>query len=131
MARTPNRDRLYRQIGEFMFVFSQMEFALRLALARALNINVTSDAFDAVIGGFDFFRLCRVTERILLATPKPGRISDEKIRTIVANCMKVNDERNRVDYLHRYWLHARKIVQPRGFALPLRFSANGSRSASG
>jgi hypothetical protein len=93
---------LYQEIGEFMYVFSQLEFALRAPLGAALKLDI--DVFDAVTGNYDFSRLCDVTQHVLLkASAGKYRLPDSEIERIIKACRNVNDHRNRV--AHGVWSH--------------------------
>jgi len=50
------QDRVYREIGRFIFEFSQLEYTLRHHVADMARID--DQYFDIVTSAFDFAKLC-------------------------------------------------------------------------
>lgn len=94
-------------IGEFIFEFSQLEFTIRVALARTLNPYWDDETFDAVTSPYDFRMLCGVTRAVLegearkLATQEDQEIRKNEIECIFNACLAMNDERVRI--AHGTW----------------------------
>jgi hypothetical protein len=49
-------DPIYREIGRFIFQFSQLEYTLRYHVAEMARIG--DEYFDIVTSGLDFAKLC-------------------------------------------------------------------------
>src|SRR5215471_16650881 len=73
-AQSELEERMLVQIGAFVFSFSQVEGALRSALAEALS--VPGELYDAVTASYDFRTLCNARKKVAqLLKPQPHAIS--------------------------------------------------------
>jgi hypothetical protein len=95
MTDTNFRQRLFCEIGRFVYTFSQLEFYIRHVLAAALETH----HFDAITSPYDFATLCRVTPVVF----KGG--ADEpmakEIQSLFSKCLELNDKRVRL--VHGTW----------------------------
>jgi len=87
----------YISIGKFIAIFSQIEFIIRLALSVVLNIK--NEHFIAVVGPYDFAKLCTVTTKILQMEFPEKRVEIEKV---FKQCRALNDHRVRI--AHSLWM---------------------------
>lgn len=99
MRTTNSQTAVYREIGRFIFTFSQLEFLMRQSLAAALDIR--HPIFDAVISPIDFSLLCRVIPTVLKATLDPKKSAKYRIKELFNRCSKINDQRVRI--AHGTW----------------------------
>ena len=85
-----------RQLGEFFFEFSQLEFTIRVAVSGALRLE--EDDFNIVTGPYDFAVLCTVAQKIF-----QKRLSKDadRISSIFNRCRKLNESRVRA--AHGLW----------------------------
>ena len=86
----------YREIGRFLFEFSQLEFTIRVQLAGLLKLP--EDNFDIVTSPYDFAMLCTVTQALAL---KHRPENAEVIREVFSSCRALNDRR--VHVAHGLW----------------------------
>jgi hypothetical protein len=86
----------FEQIGRFLFQFSQLEFSIKIVLARALNLS--EEQFDIVTSTYDFRVLCVVTQKIL-ALQLSEQTND--IKDYFKRCLALNDDRVRI--AHGLW----------------------------
>jgi hypothetical protein len=99
MKTTKNKDAIYREIGRFIFNFSQLEFLIRHSLAAAIDIR--HPLFDALISPIDFALLCRVTPVVLIEKLDPKESAKYRIKELFNGCSKINDRRNQI--AHGTW----------------------------
>ena len=86
----------FQSIGHFIFEFSQLEFTIRVVVARCFGID--DSLFNIVTGPDDFATLCTVArEALYLKLPE----KKEEIDEVLKDCRKLNDERVRV--AHGLW----------------------------
>jgi len=95
-------EKLWVAIGEFIYEYSQLEFAIRIALAEALPLGEEWEVFDAVTSPYDFTTLCRVTRTVLeinLGPPdqdeqkrEAQKAKKEEIERIFKACMAMNNQ---------------------------------------
>jgi hypothetical protein len=89
----------YQLIGEFIYWYSQLEYAIKDRLATELNL--APNLIDVVLS-YDFLMLCTVTKNVLFKKyddPKDKKI----IEGVLNECAGLNIERLRV--AHGLWLH--------------------------
>lgn len=98
-AERENPQRLYSSIGQFIFVFSQLEFMIRHALAVALALN--NDRFHAITSSYDFATLCNVTGNILCTIPGCTDEERAKLKALFDECKQINTKRVRI--VHGTW----------------------------
>jgi hypothetical protein len=77
---------IYQKIGEFTVWFSRLEFNLRVALAQAVGLH--ESLFDAVIGSYDFQRLCEVTRAVCMVT-RPDQMN--RVNDLIGRCLHINN----------------------------------------
>ena len=87
------------QIGGFVFWFSQIEGALRFALAGALNLP--EELYDAVTASYDFRTLCAVTLAACRFRDAGDPTKIAAIEKLISRCKKMND--TRVHIVHGIW----------------------------
>jgi hypothetical protein len=80
-----------RLIGAFLLEFSQLEATIRVRLGAA--IKLPEEYSSIVLSGFDFARLCGVTEAVLIKQ-NPGQ--EREINTIFSDCQNLNQDRVKV-----------------------------------
>jgi hypothetical protein len=86
----------FKQIGAFVFQFSQLEFTVRVVLGGMLRL--TDEQFDVVTAPYDFLMLCSVTKVIL---KRKYAHKAQHIDDIFKRCSALNDDRVRV--AHGLW----------------------------
>lgn len=91
-------DRIYREIGRFIFEFSQLEYTLRHWVAEWADVK--EEYFNIVTSGFDFAKLCDALRA--LSTKANAGVPDPEIERLVSDCMKMNQDRVRV--AHGLWV---------------------------
>ncbi|WP_315797665.1 hypothetical protein [Bradyrhizobium sp. SZCCHNRI3043] len=94
---TPDRDRAYREIGRFVFEFSQLEYTLRYHVAELCRIP--DENFEIATSGLDFAKLCSAL--LALADRRAGR-KDHALKEPIARCHEINTIRLRV--VHGLWV---------------------------
>jgi hypothetical protein len=87
---------MYRNIGEFIFEFSQLEEIIRGQLRLALKLK--DEHSNAVLAPYDFATLCNVAKTIL-SIEYPHKV--EQIGTLFNKCLTLNTERVRI--VHGLW----------------------------
>ena len=87
-----------RDIGEFLFEFSQLEFSIRVLLHA--RIRLAEEYFDLVISPYDFAALCNVSREVLLKQ-LPAKAAT--IKDVFAQCLALNE--NRVRIAHGLWTY--------------------------
>lgn len=92
-----SESQIYEKIGEFVFRFSGVEFALRWMLAGALDLP--AELWDAVPRSYDFKTLCAVT--LQACEVKFTEAKKLEITKLIKRCYKLNDIRNRI--VHGTW----------------------------
>lgn len=92
-----NRDDLYREIGRFVFEYSQLESDLR-NLFRSL-IGYDRKHADIISTGFDFSRLCGAL--LAVSAIYEGARPNGEFETIINRCRHINDVR--VAVVHGRW----------------------------
>jgi hypothetical protein len=113
-------EKLWVAIGEFIYEYSQLEFAIRIALAEALPLGEEWEVFDAVTSPYDFTTLCRVTRTVLeinLGPPdqdeqkrEAQKAKKEEIERIFKACMAMNNDRVRIAHgTWGIWTGARNV----------------------
>jgi hypothetical protein len=91
-------DWTYRQIGEFVFWFSQAEVALRFVLADALSLE--SELIDPVTASYDFVKLCEVASVAHRSQcDDPEEIKN--LESLIKRSKALNDTRVRI--VHGLW----------------------------
>ena len=90
------RDTMYREVGAFVFQFSQLEFTIRAKLSNALKLK--KEQFEAVVGPYDFAVLCNVT-KIILSQKYPEKKG--KVEEVFEKCRGLNTDRVRI--VHGLW----------------------------
>lgn len=97
-------------LGAFIVEFSQLEFTLRFLVSRWAEIPERH--FDAIIGWWDFSKLCQVLKALVERTePDPDRAAE--IVGLINRAKSINDER--VKIVHSTWtwsnagLEARRV----------------------
>jgi hypothetical protein len=108
MTEVPNRsaaeqneleEQALKNVGAFVFWFSQAELGLRHVLADALDLPF--ELYDAVTASYDFRTLCDVTFavwRFRLAGDPTALVAIEKL---ISRCKEMNDTRVRI--VHGTW----------------------------
>jgi hypothetical protein len=91
-------DPIYREIGRFIFQFSQLEYTLRHHVAEMAHIG--DEYFDIVASAFDFAKLCSAL-LALSAKEKCGK-ADPALKNLISECHDVNTVRIRV--VHGLWV---------------------------
>lgn len=91
-------DRIYREIGRFIFEFSQLEYTLRYHVAEMARID--DQYFDIVTSAFDFAKLCSAL--LALSAKEKGGKPDPTLKDLIADCHEVNTIRLRV--VHGLWV---------------------------
>ena len=91
------KSQTFEAIGAFVFQFSQLEFTIKHALSRALNLS--DEQSDAVTTPYDFAILCAVT-RTILTQKSLGQKA--QIKALFDECRGLNDDRVRV--AHGTWI---------------------------
>jgi hypothetical protein len=90
-------DRVYREIGRFIFEFSQLEYTLRHFVAEMARID--DQYFEVVTSAFDFAKLCSA---LLALSAKKGGKADSTLKDLIAGCHEINTVRLRV--VHGLWV---------------------------
>ena len=90
-------EKTYRAIGQFMFEFSQAEYAIRHYLAE--EIGLADEHFTAVVS-YDVAPLCAVAKKVF-GNSRKGRNASE-IVDLIGKFLKLNEERNRI--AHALWV---------------------------
>lgn len=94
----PTMSEGFRDIGHFLFEFSQLEFTIRAMLSGRLKL--APEYFDIVTSTYDFAALCNVTREIAC---KQDPASTKSIEETFKKCLALNTERVRV--AHGLWTH--------------------------
>jgi len=92
------RQRIYLDIGHFIYAFSQLEFSIRAILGRHLGLS--NDQFDIVTSPYDFRMLCQVVSE-LYQVGHSDLVAAKKIKKLLDDCQRLNDDRVRV--AHGTW----------------------------
>jgi hypothetical protein len=92
------QDRVYREIGRFIFEFSQLEYTLRYYVADMARVD--DQYFDIMTSAFDFAKLCSAL--VALSAKEKGGRPDPVLKDLVAACHEINTVRIRV--LHGLWV---------------------------
>jgi len=92
-----NRDDLYREIGRFVFEYSQLEADLR-NLFRSM-IGYDREHANIISTGFDFSRLCAAL--LAASAIDEGGKPDREFAKIVSRCQRINEIR--VAVVHGRW----------------------------
>ena len=87
------------QIGAFIFWFSQIESALRHALAEALRLDW--ELYDAVTASYDFRTLCDVTSAAARFRHANDPTTVTAIEKVISRWKRMNDTRVRI--AHGTW----------------------------
>src|SRR3954449_8553030 len=80
------KDRIYREIGRFIFEFSQLEYTLRHHVSEMARID--EQYFDIVTSAFDFAKLC--TALLALSGKRNGGAPDREVEKLIKACHEVN-----------------------------------------
>lgn len=88
----------YREIGRFIFEFSQLEYTLRYHVAEMARIG--DEYFEIVTSAFDFARLC--TALLALSAKEKGGAPDPALKKLIGECHDVNTIRQHV--VHGLWV---------------------------
>jgi len=97
-------------LGAFIVEFSQLEFTLRFLVSKWADIPERH--FDAIIGWWDFAKLCQVL-KALVESMEPDRARAAEIVGRINRARAINDER--VKIVHSTWtfgnggLEARRV----------------------
>jgi len=91
----------YQAIGRFLSEFSQLDFTIRVVLARRLGI--ADEYFDIVTAPYDFAMLCNVTRELVCKQLPHRKVNIEKL---FDECLKLNDARVKV--AHGMWTLGRE-----------------------
>lgn len=92
-----DRGALYREIGRFVFEYSQLETDLRRIFRR--KVGFTLDHDDIMTAGFDFARLC--TALIAASAIEEGGKADQALEKLIKACHDVNTVR--IAVVHGRW----------------------------
>jgi hypothetical protein len=92
-----DRDDLYRQIGRFVFEYSQLEFSLRRVLRRKMGVKLEYD--HLMVAGFDFAKVCFAIKE--LSALEEGGTPDPSLAKVISGCLKINELR--VAVVHGRW----------------------------
>lgn len=92
-----DRSALYREIGRFVFEYSQLEFDLRRYFRQKVGISM--DHNDIMTAGFDFAKL--VTALIAASAIEEGGTPDPVLEKHLKACFKVNE--TRIAVVHGRW----------------------------
>jgi hypothetical protein len=88
---------LYREIGRFVFEYSQLEFDLRRIFRKKIGIDFEHD--DIMTVGFDFAKLCAAL--IAASAIEEDGEADPILKKLLGRCHKINDVR--VAVVHGRW----------------------------
>jgi len=91
-------DPIYREIGRFIFQFSQLEYTLRYHVAEKARIG--DEYFDIVTSAFDFAKFCSAL--LALSAKERGGKADPALKELISDCHDVNAVRIRV--VHGLWV---------------------------
>jgi hypothetical protein len=92
-----DRSDLYREIGRFVFEYSQLEFELRRIFRTKVRIAIEHD--DIMTAGFDFARLCAAL-LAASAIEEDGK-PDPALAKLLNQCKRVNEVR--IAVVHGRW----------------------------
>jgi hypothetical protein len=92
------KDRIYREIGRFIFEFSQLEYTLRHHVSEMARLD--EQYFDIITSAFDFAKLC--TALLALSGQRNGGKPDPEVEKLIKTCHEVNTVRLRV--VHGLWV---------------------------
>lgn len=87
-------------IGAFIFAFSQLEFTIRVRLARVLGLK--ESMADIVTGPYDFAMLCVVSREAMLAKKRVSNKRKNVVKAFFKDCLDLNS-RNRLIVAHALW----------------------------
>ena len=91
---------LWLAIGRFTSEFSQLEFTFKHYLAEI--IGLPGRHFDAVMSGYDFASLCRITGDVF--SRELGDTETAALAAVIKRCMNLNEDRVRI--MHGLWVTA-------------------------
>lgn len=92
-----DRSAIYREIGRFVFEYSQLEFDLRRYFRSKVGISLEHN--DIMTAGFDFSKL--VNALIAASAIEEGGTPDPVLEKHLKACFKVND--TRIAVVHGRW----------------------------
>lgn len=98
MADTKEHE-LQRAIGRFVIEFSQLEFTLRAQIAD--RIDLIEPYFDAVLGWWDFSKLCQTLGALAEIDLAEHPVQLAARKKVISEVMRVNTERVRI--VHSLW----------------------------
>lgn len=93
-----DQEPIYREIGRFVFQFSQLEYTLRYHVAEMARID--DEFFDIVTSPLDFAKLCSML--LALSAKEKGGKADPALKDLISECHDVNAIRIRV--VHGLWV---------------------------
>lgn len=88
---------LYREIGRFVFEYSQLEFDLRKIFRKKIGIDFEHD--DIMTVGFDFAKLCAAL--VAASAIEEDGEADPVLKKLLGQCHKINEVR--VAVVHGRW----------------------------
>ncbi len=97
IANDGDKSDLFRQIGRFVFEYSQLEFDLRRHFRRKIGFALQFG--DVMLTGFDFARLCNAIKKVS-AIEEGGQADPVLVKHLTA-CKAINDVR--VAVVHGRW----------------------------
>jgi hypothetical protein len=94
---TGDKGDLYREIGRFVFEYSQLEFDLRSIFRRMVGFDFEHD--DIMTAGFDFARLCAAL--IAASAIEEDGKPDPTFEKLISQCKRINEVR--IAVVHGRW----------------------------
>jgi hypothetical protein len=114
-----SRDEMYRQIGMYIYWFSQLEYALRIVAAQ--HLGLTDGQTGWLMPMIDFASICGLCRAQLQTQPAEGR---EKGLDLINQTFKANEDRIRI--AHGLWSESGSFHMSRSsFKYGIHFSDLG------
>jgi hypothetical protein len=98
VANDGDKSELFREIGRFVFEYSQLEFDLRQHFRRKIGFGRLFG--DVMSTGFDFARLCSAL--MAVSAIEEGGQADPALAKHLKACLAINTVR--VDVVHGRWV---------------------------
>jgi hypothetical protein len=98
IANDGDKSNLFREIGRFVFEYSQLEFDLRWHFRRKIGFG--RQFGDVMSTGFDFARLCHALKEV--SAIEEGGQADPVLVEHLKDCLAINDVR--VAVVHGRWV---------------------------
>jgi hypothetical protein len=89
---------LYKEIGRFIFEFSQLEYTIRHHVGEKAGMG--DQVADMVTANIDFARLC--STMLALSAKEAGGKPEPTIEKLINECRQINEVRTRV--VHGLWV---------------------------